>query len=180
MYFITQNIGPMLIIGAAILIAGGLVMYYTNILQRFTDWLKPDSDKFISAKVFCEDKQIRDRRLKVGRYVISDIKKHRSFYLVHALLLSLPGSKRGVLALTERNARPIDFQNKVSEADWAKFPSAQTIFIDTTADIRSESAKDATTNFMGQSLSIMALCAAIIVAILGVIIFVQGNQGGVS
>lgn len=178
MAFIAQNLVLILVIGAVVLIGGAWALFATGIIHRLLDWMKPTSDKFIPAKVFCEDKQIRDRKLKVGRYVISDVKKHRSFYLVHDLLLTGPSGRGKFLALTERNAFPIDFHNKISKEEKAKYPSAQRVFIDTTADIRSESSKEATNNFMAQSLSIMALCATIIVVIFGVIVFFQTRGAG--
>ena len=167
-----------ILIGFLVVIGGGWALFATGLLHRLMDWMKPNSDKFIPAKVFCEDKQIRDRRLKVGRYVISDVKKHRSFYLVHDLLLTSPTGQGKFLTLTERSAFPIDFHNRVSKDERAKYPSAQRVFIDTTADIRSESAREANNNFMAQSLSIIALAAAVIVVIFGIIVFYQARAGG--
>lgn len=151
-------------------------MFATGYGHRFMDWMKPTSDKYVKSKVFCEDRQIRDRKCRVGRYVISDEKKKRSFYLVHDLLLALPHSNRKFLALTERSARPIDFHTKISPEEWTRFPSAQRVFIDTTADIRSQSSKDATSNFMAMSLSLIAMSGAIVVVVMGIILFFQ-NRG---
>lgn len=170
----------MIFVGFVVLVGGAFVLFKTGLVYRLMDWAKPTSDKFIQAKLFCEDKQIRDRRLKIGRYVISDLKKHRSFYLVHDLLLSNPLGRGKFLGLTERNTFPIDFHGRISAAERARYPSAQQVFIDTTADIRSESSKEATNSFMAQSLSIMALCAAIIVVIFGIIVFIQNRGAGVS
>lgn len=171
MQFIVQNLWYILGIGAALFIGGFWFLFATGFIHRLSDWFKPNSDKYIAAKVFCEDKQIRDRKLKVERYVISDMKKRTSFYLVHKLLLSKTAGGGKFLALTQRNARPIDFHNKITEAEWAKYPSAQRVFIDTTADIRSESSAAATNTFIAQSLAIMALCVTIIVVIMGAVIF---------
>lgn len=175
MQFLIQNLWYILIAGFVIFVGGFLFLWYTGLIHRLMDWLKPNSDKYVGGKMFCEDKQIRDRRLKVGRYVISDDKKRRSFYLVHKLLLSGPKGSGKFLALTERSARPIDFHHRMSEADWLKLPSAQRVFIDTTADIRSEASKEAANTFLGQSLAIMALCATIIVVIFGIIVFWQSR-----
>jgi hypothetical protein len=178
MAFIAANIWLILGILALVTIGGTWALLATGYIHRISDWFKPGSDRFIQAKVFCEDKQIRDRKLKVGRYVVSDMKKHRSFYLVHDLLLSTPLGSTLFLALTERNSFPIDFHGKVTPAERAKYPSAQRVFIDTTADIRSESSKEATSNFMAQSLSIIAICAAIVVVVFGAIVFYQVRFGG--
>lgn len=175
MQFLIQNLWYILIAGFVIFVGGFLFLWYTGLIHRLMDWLKPNSDKYVSGKMFCEDKQIRDRRLKVGRYVISDEKKRRSFYLVHKLLLSGPKGAGKFLALTERSARPIDFHHRMSEVEWLKLPSAQRVFIDTTADIRSEASKEAANTFLGQSLAIMALCATIIVVIFGIIVFWQSR-----
>jgi len=171
MKFFIENIWLILTIFIVVFIGGGWILFTTGAVHRLADWLNPTSDKYISAKMFCEDKQIRDRRLKVGRYVVSDIKKCRSFYLVHDLLLTI--GHKGLLAITERNARPIDFRNRMSESDWKKLPTAQRVFIDTTADIRSNSAREASKNMMAQTLSIMALSVTVVVVILGVIVFFQ-------
>lgn len=167
-------------LGFLVLVGGAVLMFRTGLVHRLMDWAKPVSDKFIPAKVFCEDRQIRDRKEKVERYVVSDIKKHRSFYLVHDLLLSNPFGKGKFLCLTERNAFPIDFHNKISSEERSKYPSAQRVFIDTTADIRSDASKDSTSSFMAQSLAIMALCATIIVVIFGIVVFIQARGAGVS
>lgn len=175
MQFILHNIWYILLVLLIVAVGGGWLMFATSIGRRLMDWMKPTSDKYISTKLFCEDKQIRDRKAKVGRYVISDEKKRRSFYLVHKLLLSNPFGKGKFLALTERNARPIDFHNRITKEEWAKFPSAQRVFIDTTADLRSQSSKEATNNFMAMSLSLIAMSGAVIVIILGIIVFWQGR-----
>lgn len=173
MQFIIQNLWYIIILGFVIFIGGFMILWRTGTLNRLMDWLKPNSDKYVPAKKFCEDKQIRDRRLKVGRYVISDDKKRASYYLVHSLLLSGPTGTGKFLALTERSARPIDFHHRVSEAEWSKYPSAQRVFIDTTADIRSQASQEANNSFLAQSLAIMALAAAVIVVIFGIIVFWQ-------
>lgn len=180
MRFLIEHLWWILGILSVVVVGGGVLMFYTGWYQRVMDWFKPQSDRYVKVKMFCEDRQIRDRKAKVGRYVISDMKKHRSFYLVHRLLLSSPLGKGNFLALTERNARPIDFHKRLTEDDWRKFPTGQRVFIDTTADIRSESAKEASSNFMAQALSIMALCATLIVVIFGIIVFVQMRTAGVS
>ena len=175
--FILYNLPLFLGIGFVATIGGAVFLWRTGYIHRLMDWFRPASDKFVPAKVFCEDKQIRDRKLKVERYAVSDLKKFRSFYLVHDLLLASPSGNDKFLPLTERSARPIDFHNKITPDEWGKYPSAQTVFIDTTADIRSESSREATSSFMAQSLTIMALCAAIIVVVFGIIVFAQTRAG---
>lgn len=177
MEFILENIWLILGITLLLIIVGTWVTLRTGLGHRMFDWMKPTSDKYIFAKVFCEDRQIRDRKLKVGRYSIADEKKKRSFYLVHDLLHAKPKSNSTFLALTERAARPIDFQGRITEENWNKtYPSAQRVFIDTTADIRSQSSKEATSNFMAMSLSLIAMSGAIVVVVMGLIIFFS-NRG---
>lgn len=168
------------IIGILFIVSIGTTwaLFATGYIYRIKDWFKPASDRFIPGKIFYEDKQIRDRRLVIGRYVISDMKRHRSFYLVHDLLMSYPRGGGQFLALSERSARPIDFHGRITKEQWAKYPSARQVFIDTTADIRSESSKEATNNFMAQSLAIIALCAAVVVVIFGAILFYQSRLAG--
>lgn len=177
MEFIVNNLWYIILVIFIVFGGGGWYLITSGMIHKLLDWMKPTSDKYISAKVFCEDKQIRDRKLKVGKYVINDDKKKRSFYLVHDLLLSPVGSNKKFLALTERSARPIDFHNKINEEEWRRYPSAQRVFIDTTADIRSQSSKEAASNFMAMSLSMIAICAAIIVVVMGIVIFFQSRGG---
>lgn len=177
MQFLIHNLWYILGAAAVILIGGGWLLFSTGSIHKLMDWMKPASDKHVSGKMFCEDKQIRDRKLKIGRYVISDDKKRRSFYLVHDLLLSRPSGAAKFLALTERNARPIDFHKKITEADWKKYPTGKRVFIDTTADIRSEASRESASNFMAMSLSIIALCGAIVVVVMGIIIFFASRGG---
>jgi hypothetical protein len=177
MSFIIQNLWFIIIGVFVILVGGSLFLFYTGYWHRIMDWLKPNSDRFVADKMFCEDKEIRDRKLTVGRYVASDMKKHRSFYLVHSLLLSGPSGGGKFLATTERSARPIDFHNRLTAEDWKKYPSAQRVFIDTTADIRSSASRESANSFVAQSLAIMAICATIIVIIFGIIVFWQNRSG---
>lgn len=178
MQVILDNIWWILGIIALVLVGGGFFLVVSGYGHRLLDWMKPTSDKYVPAKVFCEDRNIRDRNMKVGRYVISDDKKKRSFYLVHDLLLAKPNSNRTFLALTERAARPIDFHERITPAMWAKYPSAQRVFIDTTADLRSQASKEAGSNFMAMSLSLIAMAGAIVIVVLAIIIFFS-NKGGV-
>ena len=178
MKFIVQNWGVIFIVLPILLGAGIWILISTGMAHRLMDWASPTSDKFIPSKVFCEDKQIRDRQLKIGRYVVSDVKKFRAFYLVHKLLLTGADGRGKFLALTERNARPIDFHGTMTKEDWAQCPTAQRVFIDTTADIRSESAKEASQNFMAQALSIMALAGAVVVVVFFVIVFYSVRAKG--
>lgn len=181
MYWIVHNLWYILAIVIIAIIGGGWFILATGYGHRFMDWMKPTSDKYVRAKVFCEDRQIRDRSCKVGRYVISDDRKKRSFYLVHGLLHAKPGENRKFLALTERSARPIDFHNRIKPEEWAKYPSAQRVFIDTTAHIRSQSSKEAGSNFMAMSLSIMAMAGALVVVVMGIIVFwMNRGDGGLS
>jgi len=113
----------------------------------------------------------------VDRYVLSDHGLRRSFYLVHKLLLKKPKGKKSFLALTERSARPIDFHSRMTADDWKKFPSALKVWLDTTADIFADSVRAASKNFAMQSLSIIALGAAVIVVVMGIVIFIQTRGG---
>jgi hypothetical protein len=176
--FIAQNIWLILAILGLVTIGGAWALLSTGYIHRISDWFKPGSDRYMQGKIFCGDKQIRDRKLKVGKYCLLDMKKHRAFYTASELLLSTPLGSLPFYALTERDARPIDFHGKLTKADWEAKPSAQRVFIDTTADIRSESSKEAASNFMAQSLSIIAICAAIVVVIFGAIVFYQSRLGG--
>lgn len=178
MGYIVENLWYLLSVTAITVIGGSFLLIKTGYIYRIFDWLKPNSSKQIAVKVFCEDGQIRDRKLEVGRYVISDHEKRRSFYLVHKLQLSGSDRKASFLALTERSARPIDFHQRLTPEDWKKYPNGQTVFIDTTADIRSEAAKESSSNFMAQSLTIIALSFAVIVSVMGIVIFIQSQGGG--
>jgi len=173
MNFITENLWLYLGVVTLIVCGGAVLLITTGYANRLWDWMKPDSSKSLPVKVFCEDGQIRDRKLEVGRYVISDHNNRRAFYLVRKLRLAGSDGKASFLALTERSARPIDFHNRMTADDWSDFPSGQDVFLDTTADIRSEAAKEASGNFMMQSLTIMVLGVAVIVVVMGIIIFFQ-------
>jgi hypothetical protein len=156
-----------------LLIVGGYFVLTTGFVSRFMDWMKPNDDKFMRAKIFCADRQIRDRKLVVCKYVLSDHKKRRAFYLVQKLLITNPRGKSAFLPLTERGARPIDFHSKMTENDWETFPTARRVFLDTTADIRSEASAESNKNLMAQSLSIIALAAAVIVVVMVAVVFIQ-------
>lgn len=177
MNFLLDNLAWVLIIVLAVFVGGGWFLFSTGMIFRIMDWLSPTSDKHLPAKMFCEDKQIRDRREKIGKYVISDDKKHRSFYLIHNLLLTAAEGHRRFLALSERSAIPIDFHGKFTCDMQSQYPSARRVFLDTTADIRSESSVEGAQNFMAQSLSIIALAAAVVVIVFFVIVFFQTRGG---
>lgn len=166
---------------AGIIIIGGLIawMVMSGGFTRLMDWARPNSDKYIRAKVFCEDNQIRDRKLKIERYAVSDDKNHRSYHLVHELLVRQNGSNKQFLALTQRDAFPIDFHNKLKKEEREKYPTAQKIFIDTTADIRSNAARESAKNMMGMTLSIVALMGGLVFVVMAIIVFWQG-KGPVS
>jgi len=176
MQFIVQNIW--LILGVVIVVVVGSAWWLmtSGYLHRALDWLRPDSDKHIQAKMFCEDKNIRDRKLKIGRYCIFDTKKCRAFYLIHDLLLAGANSNKQFLCLTERGSVPIDFHNVMTPDKLARYPSAQKVFIDTTADIRSNASKESARNMMGMSLSIIALMGGLVFIIIAIVIF-WGNRG---
>jgi hypothetical protein len=91
-------------------------------------------------------------------------------------LLSGPQGGGKFLALTERSARPIDFHNRLKSDDWKKYPSGQRVFIDTTADIRSEASQESANSFIAQSLAIMAVCVTLVVVIFGIIVFWQSRN----
>jgi hypothetical protein len=176
MQFILQNIWLILGVAVVVVIVSAWILMSSGLFHRMLDWMRPDSDKHIKAKVFAEDKNIRDRKLKIGRYVISDTKKCRSFYLIHDLLVTAANSSRQFLCLTERGSVPIDFHNVMTKEKLAKYPSAQKVFIDTTADIRSAASKESAHNMMGMSLSIIALAGALVFIVIAIIIF-WGNKG---
>lgn len=177
MEFIVHNIWYIIIGLFLILGLGGGLLIYTGYIHRIIDWIRPDSDKYVRAKVFCEDKNIRDRRLKIGRYCILDSKKCRAFYLVHDLLLTKFNSSMQFLALTERGSIPIDFQGIFTKEKFAKYPSAQKVFIDTTADIRSQASKESAKNAMGMSLAIIAMAGALVFIVMAIIMFWKGQNG---
>lgn len=151
-------------------------LYRTGWLYRLLDMWKPYSDKHIASKMFCDDRQIRNRKLTVGKYVITDAKKKVSFYLVHKLLLQRPGRYGRFLPVAERNARPIDFHDQVSEVEWQSYPDAQEVFIYTTDDIENEAARNSQGSFVMTALSIMALVVGVIVAVGGIVVL-WGNRG---
>lgn len=174
MSFITNNIWYYLGIGAFILIAGSYLYLFTGIGRRMRDWMSPASDKFINVKFLCEDKHIRDRKLKIEKYCITDEKKKRGFHLVHDLLLNKGGAGQ-FLVLNERDAFPIDFLGELKDEDKKKYPNAQRVFIDTTNDTDNESAQEGTKNFMGMSLSIIAMSGALVFIVMAIIVFWGGN-----
>jgi len=176
MEFILNNIWYILIIGAVVLIGGGALLIYTGRLHWLMDILRPNNPRYIKAKVFCEDKQIRDRKLKIGKYVISDDKNRRSYHLIHDLLLTKANTHKQFLALNERDDIPIDFHEKMTPDKREQYPSAQRVFIDTTADIQSNAAKEAASNIMGMSLSIIALGGALAIIVMAIVMFWQ-NRG---
>lgn len=177
MQYIIENLWLILGVIVALTLLGGYLIIATGVPYKVMDWLKPNEAKYLPAKVFCTDKQIRDRKLAVDRYVLSDHGLRRSFYLVHKLLLKKPKGKKSFLALTERSARPIDFHGRMTTEDWKMFPSALKVWLDTTADIFADSVRAAHKNFAMQSLSIIALGAAVIVVVMGIVIFVQSRGG---
>lgn len=171
MIFILQNWWWMLALLVIAVIAIAWFVMSSGYVHRGLDWLRPDSDKHIRAKMFCEDKQIRDRKLKIDRYCISDYKKMRSFHLIHDLLITKAGSSKQFLALTERGTIPIDFQGVMTKDKLAKYPSSQKVFIDTTADIRSNASRESANNMMAMSVSVIAMAVALIFLIMAIFMF---------
>lgn len=178
MQFIIENIWLILGVLVVVVGGGGAWLFMSGGMNRLLDWFRPNSDKFIPAKVFCEDNQIRDRKLKVERYAVTDEKNHRSYHLVHDLLLRKKGSTTPFLALTQRDDFPIDFHARLTKADREKYPTAQRVFIDTTADIRSNAARESAKNAMGMSLSIIAMMGGLVFVVMAIIMF--WGKGGVS
>ena len=177
MAFIIQNLW--LIIGAifVLIVGGGWWFFSSGSFQRFRDWTSPSSDKFIKAKLFCEDKQIRDRKLKVETYCISDEKKMAGYHLVHDLLITGAGTGRQFLAINERDSFPISFGKQLTPEKRKQYPTAQRVYIDTANDIDSREAGDSARNFMGMSLSIIALAGALVFVVLAIIIFWKTRGG---
>lgn len=174
MEFILNNIWYILIGLFLILGLGGGLLITTGYINRLLDWIRPNSDKYIKAKMLCEDKNIRDRRLKIGRYCISDDRKHRAFHLVHDLLINKGATQ--FLAISERSAYPIDFNNKLTEDERSKYPSATDVFIDTTGDIISDSAKENIQNTSMMVLAIIASLGGLAFVVMAIILFIQ-NRG---
>lgn len=170
-----SNIIYYLIIGLVVVVGGSYLLFFTSIGLRIRDMFRPYTDKYVKAKVFCEDREIRDRKLKIERYVITDEKKRRSYHLVHDLYLYGANFNAKYLALNERDDFPIDFQNKLSAADRSRYPDAQRVFLDTTADIRSEASKESAKSFMGNTLAIIALMGGLVFVVMAVVIFWSGR-----
>jgi hypothetical protein len=175
--FILHNILYLIIGGAVLLTAFVWWFMASGTFSRLMDSMRPASDKHIRAKLFCEDKQIRDRKLKIETYCISDEKKVASYHLVHELLLT--GTEKGTqfLALNERDSFPIDFSGAFLDKEKRKeYPNAQRVYIDTANDTDSREAGNQAQNFMGMTLAIIAGSGALIVVVLGIIVF--WHRGG--
>ena len=161
------------LIGGSVVIIGFVWWFISSgSFSRLMDSMRPASDKYIRAKLFCEDKQIRDRKLKVETYCISDEKKVASYHLVHELLIT--GAEKGTqfLALNERDDFPIDFSGAFLSKDKRKeYPNAQRVYIDTANDIDSKEAGNSAQGFMGMTLAIIAGSGALVVVVLGIIVF---------
>lgn len=175
MAFIVHNLwyiiaGVFLLLGV-----GGWWVISSGGFQKFRDWTSPSSDKYVKAKLFCEDKQIRDRKLKIETYCVSDDKKMAGYHLVHELLLT-GDSGQDFLAINERDDFPIDFNNQLDDEKRKEYPDAQRVYIDTANDIDSKEAGNATANFMGMSLSIIVLAGAVIFVVMAIILF--WHRGG--
>lgn len=176
MAFIIHNLWY-IIAGVFLLLGiGGWWVISSGGFQKFRDWTSPSSDKFVKAKLFCEDKQIRDRKLKIETYCVSDDKKMASYHLVHELLLTGGETGQQFLAINERDDFPIDFNSQLTDEKRKEYPNAQRVYIDTANDIDSKEAGNATANFMGMSLSIIVLAGAIIFVVMAIIVF--WNRGG--
>lgn len=175
MSFILQHIW--LILGGIILllIGGGYLLISTGWLNRIMDWLKPDSDKYVRAKVFCEDKNIRDRKLKIGRYCIQDDKRRLGWHLVHGLYVKSASTGKQFLCLSERDSFPLDFEGKLTPEIRKQYPTARQVFIDSTADIRSQAAKEGNKSIMSSTVSIIAICAALVFVVMAIILFWRGH-----
>jgi hypothetical protein len=165
------------IVGAIVLILGGGTWWIlsSGAMPRFLDMVNPAGDKRIKAKLFCEDKQIRDRNLKVETYCITDEKKMSAYHLVHELLLTGHSTGKQFLCLNERNSFPIDFSNQLTDEKRNQYPDAQRVYIDTANDIDSKATSDAAKNMMGMSLSIIAMAGALAFIVMAIIIFWKGG-----
>jgi hypothetical protein len=163
------------IIGLVVVAGGSYVLFFTGWGSRLKDFFRPNTDKYVRAKVFGEDREIRDRKLKIERYTITDEKKRRSYQLVHDLYLYGANSNAKFLALNERDDFPIDFHNELKVVERERYPSALRVFLDTTADIMNESAKESSKNFMGNMLAIVALMGGLVFVVMAIVIFWQGK-----
>jgi len=179
MKFIIENIWYIIGILMVVLIGGGYLFIKSNMLQKMRDWMNPNSDKFIQAKIFCEDKQLRNRKEKIGRYCVQDDKRRMGWHLVHDLLLTSKVTGRQFLCLSERDDFPIDFHKKLTPEMIKQYPYAQRVFLDSTAEIRSQAAKEAGKTFMGNTLSIIAIAGALVFVVMAIVLF-WGNQSDKS
>lgn len=177
MQFIIQNIWLIVIIITALAGLGVWWVMTSGVLQRLMDMFNSTGATYIAAKLFCEDKQIRDRKLKVGNYCINDEKIKCGFHLVHDFLITGKNTGKQFLALSPRDSFPIDFHGRMTPEKRKQYPDAQRIYIDTANDIDNSTASEAAKNLMGMSLSIIAMAGALVFIVLAIIVFWQTRGG---
>lgn len=175
MTFIIQNIWWILI--AAIVVLGGAawLMFVTRFGHQLMDSLRPNTGKHIKALVFCEDKQIRDRKCNIDTYCITIEPKHSSFKLIHDLLLTSNKTGNQFLCLNERDTNPIDFTNKLGKEDYAKYPNAVDIYVQTANDLDNQITGEDSKSMMGMSVSIVVLGLAVIFCVIAILVFWGGK-----
>jgi hypothetical protein len=175
LYFILHHLWLIAVIAIA-LIAGGWWFLSSGKFQRLMDWMRPNSDKYVPARFVGEDRQLRDRKLRADVYCVTNEQKKESYHLVHSLMLRSAKTGKEFLLLTQRNSFPIDLRGKLTPALRAKYPTAQEIYIRTANDIDSRTTSDAARQMFGMTLSIVVLAGAVIVVVLGIIMFWQGRM----
>ena len=139
--FFADNIILILVIAAILIAVGGFLLYRYNYYPRLMDRWKPYAARHYDVVLAGEDRSLRERKFVIGRYSIYEPELRRAYYLVHNLQLRKKGSNRKVLVVCERNARPVDFLNTMSDEDWKKLPTAKRVFLSTTNDINATAAK---------------------------------------
>lgn len=176
MQFIIQHIW--LVMGFIVVISAIGAFMFLKSKSRIMDWLKPNSEKYIPCKKFCEDKQIRDRKLKVETYCITDEKQMTAYHLDHELLCTSDAGNQ-FLCINERDDFPIDFNGKLTPEKRKEYPNAQRVYIDTANDVDNKATTETTKNFMGMTLSLIALGVAVVFVVIAIIYFWQARGGGV-
>lgn len=177
MKFLIEHIWWILGGGGLLLLVGAYLFFSTNLFQKVRDKLSPNSDKYIDAKIFCEDKKIRNRRQKIGRYCVQDDTRRMGWHLVHDLLVTGQTTGKQFLVLSERDDFPIDFHGRLNPEIINQYPTSQNVFLDSTADIRSQAARQAAKTFMSGALSLIAILGALVFVVMAIILF-WGNRGG--
>jgi len=168
---IQSNLLYMGIILLLVFAVGTYLLFRYNYIYRLMDMWKPNAPRKYAVKIFGEDRQIRDRTMVIGRYVVLDDVDRKAYHLAHEAQLTLNGTKKKFLAVTQRDAWPIDFHNQLSKEDRKRFPRSQRVFLDASNDVPSRAARDAEGNQTMTILSIIALAGALAVIVVALIMF---------